>query len=254
MLWLVRGLSKQHAPSEGHVQRWVDSREIAGRFARDALWSMLSNKDKKERVTGGEPAMVETMAQGLMNDASLPNAAKEWIDACRQGIAKLRLNNDGPQTRSLDDLERELPKHITLSQPLFVTKHDYDTRIREAIRTLEYERPFVGLIDAAVMPRMLSYPHPSCAERYVVPHRDPDHWGRQPSGQWVPLSSTAYAAWDEERWVQLLIISPHPYDYNNIGHIEDRLRTECRRLGVLPRELMPNPEGGHSDGSGGRKN
>ena len=111
--------------------------------------------------------------------------------------------------------------------------------VREIVRRLETERPYGALFDIAVPPRMLSYPSRRrlrwqgdtvLGECYAVADDDPDRWSMR-TNRWVPMSRSAYAQLDRNRWAKLMVVSPFPND-PEVSHAEDRFRNLRREGGV----------------------
>jgi hypothetical protein len=254
--WLCRRVSRLREPTTG-IRGHFDPRSENGRLARHILWRLLTNTSDDltpKHVEGGEAMLVHrvcddilgvgALGEGLEMVPFLSGEEREWFDRCKFVLGKL-LPSGGPE-RTMDELDRTVGMLITIGQPMFVSRADFNNKVRDIIRTLEYDNPFTALIDAASMPRMLSYPRQpgadSIAECYVLPHADPDHWNQSPPPRWWPLSETVFSERDkdENRQVQLLVVSPMDGDYNTVRHVTDRLRSGCDQRGVEVLEGMRN--------------
>jgi hypothetical protein len=258
--WLCRIISRKRTPAVGE-QEHLDPRPENGVLARSILWGLLTNAndgDALEFVHGGEGTLIQKLCSSILGDhptdtafwKSIPlihlpleSAEREWFARCGEVLGSL-IRTRASERRTMDQFEQAVREQITVSQPVFISRADFKKKVRDIIRVLEYDYPFTALIDAAVMPRMLSYASQwgsdSIAECYVVPRADPEHWNQRPPARWCPLSQTTFAERDveENRQVQVLVVSPRNADYNMVGHVLDRLRNACSSQGIKVSERM----------------
>jgi hypothetical protein len=230
-------------------------------LARQLLWGLLTNAPEAtnpQHVKGGESRLIRNILGTILGcpltdvgnwegrvhlEPPVGDREKEWFGECSRVLEKLLVQEEPGRSpdetrRSMDTLQRLVERTLTMSQPLFISAVDFERRVRDLIRVLEYDHAFTAVIDAATMPRMLSYASQPATDRiaecYVVPRSDPDHWNQRPPARWCPLSESVFAEYDrkERRQVQLLVVSPREGDYNTVGHVVDRLRNACEQHGV----------------------
>ena len=77
-------------------------------------------------------------------------------------------------------------------------------------------------------------------ECFVVSHRDPDRWGNS-TGRWIPLSESAFAERDRNRWAKIMVVSPESND-PDVQHMLDRFRNMCREQDISSRDVDPDGE------------
>lgn len=222
-----------------------DTSRMKGSEARKLLWEGF-NKVKGE--DGGEPEflleLVEELKTAPKKGLPPPPRLKEWAEAC--GRVFDYAFRHPPNSQAGDILE-----HLTKSAGLSCSEIVYVPfeklkEVREIVRELETLRPFAALFDVAVIPSALSYPSRRrlklggksvIGECFAVSHHDPSRWGRE-TGQWVPLSESAFGERDRERWVQIMTLSPWPND-SSVPYGLDRFRDRCRQSGVAVKDIDP---------------
>jgi HD superfamily phosphohydrolase len=223
-----------------------DVRALKGIRAGEVLWEYL----KHLKPTGGEPEMILKFATQLIDHSGhLPRAprAKLWIESCHRLLTNILGH---PQEFDEDKFPGTLRKCASWSQPMYVDLKNLDSA-SEIICSLEVSEPFGAIFDVAVMPRMLAYPNrlrfnsdrsEVMEEMFAVPHFDPDRWGRK-TGRWIPLSLSAYADKEDNRWAQLLVLSPQEPDDPNVKYVEDPFRHLCQQQGISILDEDPDSTG-----------
>jgi len=253
--WLI-----QHVPQEivkspeyrrltsNFVEHLSDTSSYKGRVARQLLWAKL-----KEKERGGEPDLLmricEELASPSDSSKGLPPhpRLREWALRCL-GIFESAFEHWHPQKDGEFTLAQHLTKSagITCSETIYIPVNRLK-EVRESIRQIETLHPFRALFDVAVVPRMLSYPQRRrlrlginvvYGECFAVSHRDPDRWGMS-TGKWIPLSESAFAERDRNRWAKIMVVSPESND-PDVPHTLDRFRNLCREQDIRWTEVDPD--------------
>ncbi len=223
-----------------------DTRSLKGRIARQLLWAKL-------KESGGESELLmhicEELARPAPSSKGLPPHPRlqGWARRCL-GIFESAFKRWHPRKDGEFTLAQHLAKTagVTCSEIIYVPV-DRLKEVRESIRQIETLHPFRALVDVAVVPRMLSYPqrrrlrlgsnivHGEC---FAVSHRDPDRWGMS-TGRWIPLSESAFAERDSNRWAKIMVVSPESND-PDVPHTLDRFRNLCREQSIPWTEVDPD--------------
>jgi HD superfamily phosphohydrolase/NAD-dependent SIR2 family protein deacetylase len=232
-----------------------DTSSLKGRVARDLLWSEL--KQYK-----GEPALLMHICEDLANTAAsdtragaitglpLHSSLQAWATKCLR-VFKSAFEDWHPKKDGEFSLAQHLIKKagVTCSETIYVPVTRLK-EIRETIRRIETLHPFRALFDVAVVPRMLSYPprrrldfgsDAIYGECFAVSHFDPDRWASF-TGKWMPLSESAFADRDRNRWAKVIVVSPEPNDPSVIQSL-DRFRNLCREQNISCMEVDPDADG-----------
>jgi hypothetical protein len=226
------GIANASLPFDGPIPLG-DARCIKGRKAAEFLWNKLTGAGHE----AGEPKLARDMAEEL-SAWHKGTSLEDWYTDCASLLKRFLEPADKPE---FDTFDVALGKKASWSSRMYIRRSDFD-KAREIVRRLEYGSGPSALIDLAPLPPMLSYPsarrfprgnrrlHADC---WAVPHKDPERWGKQ-WGRWVPLGKTALARQDREenRWVQILVVSPRPDDRPALQYLEDRFRSACANDGI----------------------
>jgi hypothetical protein len=240
LMWLlgkVEGAMRTNlwAPSDTQEPFLLgDTRFLKGCAARDLLWDQL------RPLQGGEPDLLLKITRELTESESWTSSQKRGWILSSEKVFKRTLTESNTASATLrgttyDALERV----ATWSQRIYCRQND-GPKIEEVARELEVKNPYTVLFDIASLPRALSYPDSRrhtlghsriISDCFAVPHPDPDRWHHS-TGYWIPLSQSRFSDRDDERYAQIIILSPSPNDEANVHHFEDRLRNMCRHAHI----------------------
>lgn len=217
-----------------------DTRSLKGKMGRHVLWEMVNSQGDNEGELLGR--MIDEVREGAWGIPLAPGML-EWLGEAGR-IFKGIFSAEG--NRSQEDLLGLIKSYgVTMSDRIYV-RVDSLTDVREFIRKLEHENPCGALFDVAELPRALSYPSSrrfryghirSVGECFAVPDSDPGKWHRA-TNHWIPLSESAYASFDDERWATIMAVAIGGRS-DLVQQSMDRLRLTLRTKGKDYSETAP---------------